>query len=72
MQDQAKVVSDWDQMHDQIKTWWSRLTDEDLNEIHGNYDGLVSILQLRYGYTLERAEEEVRQRLGEHPAMHPN
>ena len=71
MQEQDQVA-EWEQMRDQIKTGWSRLTDEDLKEIHGNYDGLVSILQLKYGYTLERAEEEVHQRLGERPATRPN
>lgn len=71
MQEGETVASDWNQMREQVKTWWSRLTDADLDEIHGNPELLVSMLQLRYGYTLERAEEEVRERLGEHPAARP-
>jgi uncharacterized protein YjbJ (UPF0337 family) len=59
------LASKWKQMQGQIKVTWSKLTDDDLDKVGGRYDKFVSLLQEKYGYTLERAEEEVDRQLRE-------
>ena len=56
----------WKQLRGQVKQWWGDLTDDDLKQIEGNRDKLVGKLQERYGYTRDRAEQEVDQRLREY------
>jgi uncharacterized protein YjbJ (UPF0337 family) len=52
----------WKQMKGKAKEWWGELTDDDLTRIEGSRDKLVGALQERYGYTKERAEEEIERR----------
>jgi uncharacterized protein YjbJ (UPF0337 family) len=52
----------WKQMKGKAKEWWGELTDDDLTRIEGSRDKLVGVLQERYGYTRERAEEEIERR----------
>jgi len=54
----------WKQVRGQLKEWWGELTDDDLDKVEGNVDGLVGKLQEKYGYTKEKAEEEIERRLG--------
>ena len=56
----------WKQLRGQVKQWWGDLTDDDLKEIEGNRDKLVGKLQERYGYTRDKAQLEVDQRLREY------
>ena len=48
----------WKQMRGQAKVWWSKLTDDDLGKVDGHYDKLIGLLQEKYGYTKQQAEEE--------------
>ncbi len=64
------LVGSWNQLRGPIKGWWSKLTDEDLDSINGNYDRLVSVLQKKYGYTAQQAKEQVDQRLAEFEKGH--
>ena len=58
----------WKQLKGQVRQWWGKITDDDLEEIAGRKDKLLGMLQERYGYTRERAEEEVNKRLDEFEA----
>ena len=49
----------WLQMKGAVKAQWGKLTNDDLDEIDGNLERLVGIVQERYGYARERAEKEV-------------
>jgi uncharacterized protein YjbJ (UPF0337 family) len=53
------------EMRGQIKEWWGKLTDDDLEQAGGNADQIVGLLQQKYGYTRERAEQEINQRVKE-------
>jgi uncharacterized protein YjbJ (UPF0337 family) len=64
------LVGSWNQLRGPIKTWWSKLTDADLDSINGNYDRLVSVLQKKYGYSAQQAKEQVDQRLAEFEKGH--
>jgi uncharacterized protein YjbJ (UPF0337 family) len=56
----------WKQMRGSLKSWWGKLTDDDLDRIGGQKDLLVGLVQERYGQTREQAEHEVEQRLREY------
>jgi uncharacterized protein YjbJ (UPF0337 family) len=49
----------WMQIRGSVKQMWGKLTDDDLTQIDGNKDKLVGKLQERYGYSKEKAEQEV-------------
>jgi uncharacterized protein YjbJ (UPF0337 family) len=54
----------WKQMRGELKTWWAKLNDDDLDAVAGQKDKLVGLIQERYGYAREQAEQEVDARLG--------
>jgi len=56
----------WKQAKGQIKQWWGDLTDDDLLQVEGNRDKLVGKLQERYGYSRQRADDEVNRRFNEY------
>lgn len=56
----------WKQMQGQIKVTWGKLTDDDLKKVAGKYDLFVGLLQEKYGFTQERAEEEVDRQIRDH------
>ncbi len=53
----------WTEMKGQVKEWWGKLTDDDLDRVEGKADQLVGLLQQKYGYTKQYAEEEINRRL---------
>jgi uncharacterized protein YjbJ (UPF0337 family) len=55
----------WPHLRQQVKIWWDRLTEADLDQVAGNKERLVRAIQGRYGYVRERAEQEVERRFGE-------
>jgi uncharacterized protein YjbJ (UPF0337 family) len=52
----------WKQMRGQAKVWWGKLTDDDLEKVGGKFDKLIGVLQEKYGYTQQQAEEEINKR----------
>jgi uncharacterized protein YjbJ (UPF0337 family) len=60
------LTSQWEQLRPQLRSWWDRLTEADLMQIGGQQDRLISIVQQRYGYPRERAQQEVERRLREY------
>jgi uncharacterized protein YjbJ (UPF0337 family) len=52
----------WKQIRGQAKVWWNKLTDDDLGTVEGKFEKLVGLLQEKYGYTREQAEEEFNKR----------
>jgi uncharacterized protein YjbJ (UPF0337 family) len=52
-------------MRGELKSWWGRLGDEDLERIGGQKDQLIGLVQAKYGYAREHAEQEVDRRLKE-------
>ena len=53
----------WKEMRGQVKEWWGKLTDDDLERVDGKADQLIGLLQQKYGYTKEHAEKEFNRRL---------
>jgi uncharacterized protein YjbJ (UPF0337 family) len=57
------LAGKWKQVRGELKTWWGKLTDDDVDRIGGQKDKLIGLIQERYGYTREQAEQEVERRL---------
>jgi uncharacterized protein YjbJ (UPF0337 family) len=55
----------WKQMRGEAKAWWGKLTDDDLDRAAGKLDVLTGLLQEKYGYTRERATDEIDRRVTE-------
>ncbi len=64
------LVGSWNQLRGPIKTWWSKITDADLDRINRNYDVLVSVLQEKYGYSSQEAKQQIDKRLAEFERGH--
>ena len=58
----------WKQIRGEAKSWWGKLTDDDLTRVAGKYESLAGVLQEKYGYTRQRADEEIDKRLKEFEA----
>jgi uncharacterized protein YjbJ (UPF0337 family) len=56
----------WKQIRGEAKAWWGKLTDEDLDRAAGKLDVLAGLIQEKYGYTRERATEEIDKRVTEY------
>jgi uncharacterized protein YjbJ (UPF0337 family) len=54
----------WAEIKGDIRSWWSDLTDEDVESIKGDSEKLIGKLQERYLYGRERAEQELNDFLG--------
>ena len=55
----------WKEMRGQVREWWGKLTDDELEQAGGKADQLIALLQQKYGYTREQAEQEFDRRLKE-------
>ena len=58
----------WKQVRGQAKTWWGKLTDDDLDRAAGKLEVLTGIIQEKYGYTRERAANEIDKHVTEYEA----
>ncbi|MDN6855988.1 CsbD family protein [Pseudomonas sp. CAN2814] len=54
------IKGKWKQLSGTLKEKWGKLTDDDLQAADGHAEYLVGKLQERYGWTREKAEDEVR------------
>jgi uncharacterized protein YjbJ (UPF0337 family) len=53
----------WKQIRGEAKAWWGKLTDDDLDRAAGKLDVLAGVLQEKYGYTRQRAVQEIDRRV---------
>ena len=54
-----QISGNWREFKGRIKAKWGKLTDDDLTVIAGKREQLAGVLQQRYGYTKDRAEQEL-------------
>lgn len=50
----------WKEIRGAVKQKWGKLTDDDLTQVKGAKDKLLGLLQKRYGYAREKAEQEYK------------
>jgi len=48
----------WHQLKGEAKVRWGRLTNDELDQIEGHAEKLVGLLQERYGYERQKAQDE--------------
>jgi len=48
----------WKELKGSVKEKWGDLTDDDVTEVEGKTEKLVGILQKKYGYSKDKAQEE--------------
>jgi uncharacterized protein YjbJ (UPF0337 family) len=58
----------WKQIRGEAKGWWGKLTDSDLERANGKFDVLAGLLQEKYGYTRQRAADEIDKRVTQYEA----
>ena len=58
----------WKQVRGEAKVWWGKLTDDDLDKVGGQFDVFAGLLQEKYGYSREQAEEEIEKQMNEYEA----
>ena len=56
----------WRQMRGELKSWWGKLSDNDFEKVAGKKDRLLGLLQEKYGYTREAAQQEMDRRFREY------
>lgn len=49
----------WHQFRDRVKERWSKINDRELDQIRSRVEQLIDLLQEKYGYTRQQAEEEL-------------
>ena len=58
----------WEEIRAQSKVWWSLFTEEDLKKVEKSpikLDKYAMMLRMKYGYTHERARQEINRRVTE-------
>ena len=55
----------WNKFRGHVREKWGKLTDDELDQIQGRKDVLIGKLQEKYGYTHERARQEVEDFISE-------
>lgn len=53
------VKGQWHQVKGSVKAQWGRLTDDELEQVAGEHEKLVGLLQKRYGLARDEAERQV-------------
>ena len=56
----------WKQIKGDAKKFWGKLTDDDLDKVGGQFDVFAGLLQEKYGYSREQAEEEIEKHMNEY------
>ncbi len=56
----------WKQLKGEIVKQWGKLTNDEVDQINGEYEKLVGRIQERYGHTRAEAEAEVEAYLNRH------
>jgi uncharacterized protein YjbJ (UPF0337 family) len=54
------LETQWPQVREILREKFSNLSEEDIRQINGRYDQLVTKIQQKYGYSREEAEERIR------------
>ncbi len=53
------IKGNWEQLKGKVRQVWAKLTDDDMEHVEGNWEELAGRLQKTYGYSKEKAWEEV-------------
>ncbi|KRT74963.1 MAG: CsbD family protein [Deltaproteobacteria bacterium CSP1-8] len=54
----------WNEIKGRVKENWGKLTDDDLTAVEGKKEKLLGLLQQKYGYAKDKAEQEYKDFIG--------
>jgi uncharacterized protein YjbJ (UPF0337 family) len=54
-----QIEGKWKEVAGSVKSYWGKITDDELTEIGGKRDKLAGIIQNRYGLAKEAVEEQI-------------
>ncbi|GAB4072373.1 hypothetical protein GCM10028812_49920 [Ancylobacter sonchi] len=54
-----RIEGNWKQVKGQVRQQWGKLTDDDLDRLHGKREELEGVLQERYGIAKDEAKRQV-------------
>jgi uncharacterized protein YjbJ (UPF0337 family) len=54
----------WKEIKGEVKVKWGKLTDDDLAQVEGNTEKLLGLLQQKYGYAKDKADQEYKDFIG--------
>jgi uncharacterized protein YjbJ (UPF0337 family) len=57
--DSNRIEGSWEELKGKAKSKWGNLTDNELTQIGGKKDELMGRLQARYGYSKDKAQQEI-------------
>ena len=63
--DSHQLEGRWNEIKGELKSWWGKLTDDDIEHVAGNKDKLIGVVQQKYGYLYDEAQREIDRRLKE-------
>ncbi len=49
----------WKQIKGKLKQQWGKFTDDEIDQMEGQYDKIAGALQKKYGYDQEHTEKEL-------------
>ncbi len=53
------LKGNWKQFKGEAKKKWGKLTNDDLDQLEGDREKLLGLIQENYGHTREEAEKEI-------------
>ena len=56
----------WKQLKGSAKTTWGKLTDDELNQVSGDGEKLIGLVQEKYGLAREEAKQQVDEWFNRH------
>jgi uncharacterized protein YjbJ (UPF0337 family) len=56
MSTQQRIIGNWGQLKGRVKERWGQLTDDELQEVEGNFDQLLALIQQKTGEAREQIE----------------
>lgn len=54
-----QIKGKWKQWVGAAKAQWGELTDDEITQAEGNVERLAGLIQERYGYSKQRAQDEI-------------
>lgn len=55
----------WNQVQGEVRGWWGKFTEDDLDKVAGQFEVFISLLYEKYGYSRARAVKEIDRPGGE-------
>jgi len=57
------IEGQWNQVRNKIHARWGKITEEDADQINGNHDRFINLLEERYGIAKGEAEDQLQRYL---------